>query len=82
MDNVITSPPEPSTEAEYEAALDPMLQELRRHEEWMNRDRQDIERLKAETQVIASHTDSVLANIRKQLDSLQKGGSRSSSSVH
>ena len=52
------------------AALDSLLQEMRRHQERMERDRTEIERLKAETHVIAAHTESVLSSIKRQLDLL------------
>ena len=38
MQNVIASP-EPKTDTEYEAAVDSLLEELRRHEEQMDRNR-------------------------------------------
>ena len=48
------------------------MKEILRHEEQMSRNRVEIDRLKAETQVIGDHTDAVIAGIWKQLDSLRK----------
>ena len=72
MSDTIYSVPEPTTDGEYEAALELLLKELRTHEEHMNRNRVEIECLRAEAQVIASHTDLVLGSILKQLDALRK----------
>jgi hypothetical protein len=72
MSESVFALPEPKTDAEYEAAIDLLLKEMLRHEEQMDRNRAEIERLKAETQVIADHTDTVISGIWKQLDSLRK----------
>ncbi len=74
MENVLSSLPEPKTEADYEAALEVLLGEMRSNEEKMSRDRAEIERLKEETRMIATRTDFVLANVQRQLDQLQKVG--------
>ncbi len=72
MSDSVFSLPEPKTEAEYEVAIDLLMKEILRHEEQMSRNRVEIDRLKAETQVIGDHTDAVIASIWKQLDSLRK----------
>ena len=47
----------PQTDAEYEAAIEQSLAEMKRLREQMNEDQEEIDRLKAETQ-------SILAELR------------------
>jgi hypothetical protein len=74
MENVLGSLAEPKTEAEYEAPVDLLLQELRSHQQRMDQDRLEIDRLKAETRAVAERTDTVLASISKHLEGLHKTG--------
>ncbi len=72
MEERITSISVPKKTADYKAAIDLMLQEMDRIEARMQRDRTDIERLKAETEIIKAHANAVLDSLEKQLISLQK----------
>ena len=62
----------PATDAEYEAEFDLLLQEMTRLEPRMQADRADIERLRAESQVITAHTDAMLDQLDKQLAGLRR----------
>ena len=72
MQDVVSSPeftlPPNATDAEYEALFEQMLAEMRRLNARMDGDRADIERLKAETQVIKASIDARLAQIQALLD--------------
>jgi len=70
MESILASVPEPKTEAEYEAALNALLQQIDASLAQMEQNRVEIERLRAEAQVIAAHTDTVLAGLTRQLDRL------------
>jgi uncharacterized protein YlxW (UPF0749 family) len=73
MENTFPTGLEPETDAECEAAVDLLLDEMRRHQDQMQRNRLEIERLRAESQAIGRHTDSVLADLQRRLDLLQHG---------
>jgi predicted nucleic acid-binding Zn-ribbon protein len=60
----------PRTDAEYEAAIEQMLAEMRRLNERMKDDQTAIERLKAETRALKEETDAVKARLRARLDAL------------
>jgi hypothetical protein len=70
MDERLTSQPKPRTAAEYRAAIDLLLDEMKRLSVQMQQDQAEIDRLKAETRVIAAHTDGVLARIEAQMQAL------------
>ena len=72
VDQVLRSIAEPKTDAEYEAAVDLLFQELRHHQERWDQNRVEIARLRAESEAIGRHTDAVLAEIREQLAALRK----------
>lgn len=63
MENLVSSPPSLQTAAEYEAAVEQLLAEIRRLNEQMQDDRLDIERLRIETQMLKVETRAVLARI-------------------
>lgn len=58
-------------EAQYAAMAKLVSDALRDNEAHMASDRAEIERLKTETEAIASHTDIVLASLRKQIEQLR-----------
>lgn len=59
-------------DAEQETLLNLFFEEVNALHEQMQRDQSDIDRLKAETRLIAAHTDQLLLEIEAQLDALQK----------
>ena len=52
MENTITTEISLKTPADYEAAIDQCLAEMQRLHEQMERDQEDIDRLRAETKAI------------------------------
>ena len=54
MNKTIALEERPKADAEYEAAIDSMVEEMKRMREQMADDQREIERLRAETQVILS----------------------------
>ena len=56
MDSVLSSQPVPKSAADYEAAVEQLLAEMKRLNQQMQSDRTDIERLKAETRTLKAET--------------------------
>jgi type II secretory pathway component PulM len=63
MNEKVLSQPTLETDADYEAAIEQYLAEMRRLNEQMNNDRSDIERLKAETETLKTQTRALLATL-------------------
>ena len=61
MDEKVLAQSTPETDADYEAAIEQYLAEMRRLNEQMKNDRRDIERLKAETETLKTQTRALLA---------------------
>jgi hypothetical protein len=62
--------PEPTTPPEYRAAIDAMIAEMWRIHARLDRNRQEIERLKAETDAIVEDTELIKARLQSRLDDL------------
>ena len=62
----------PKTDAEYEVEFNHLMQEITRIEKMMQSDRADIERLRAESSVITTHTDVMLDQLETQLNRSKK----------
>jgi hypothetical protein len=60
----------PKTAADYKTVINQLLDEMLRLEVQMQYDRVEIERLRAESQVITRHTDLLLDRLGKQLEAL------------
>jgi hypothetical protein len=71
MDDNISLQPALKTAADYKAAIDGLLAEMKRLNALMQNDQTEIDRLKAETRLIAAHTDTVLTRLEAQVNSLQ-----------
>jgi len=71
MAGQITSPPSPRTAAEYRAAIDDLLAEMKRMNEQSDRNWTEIEQLKAESAVIRAQTDKIIAQIDAKLDAIE-----------
>ena len=73
MTNSASVQPEPQTEAEYEAAFERLLVEMKSINDsmvpggQMHSDRCEIERLKAETQVLRNETRALLVSMGAKL---------------
>ena len=67
MNETLAAQAAPKTTAEYKAAIDFLLGEMRRINENIQRDDADIERLKVETRQIAAQSDVRLAQLEAQL---------------
>jgi hypothetical protein len=61
-------------EAEAESILAQTLDELQQIRANMQREQVEIDRLKAESQIITAHTDLLLSRLRTQLDKLTAAG--------
>jgi hypothetical protein len=72
MSEFASFPEEHKMPAEVETILTQMLDEIRVLNEKMRIDQIEIDRLKAESKIITEHTDAVLAQIRVQMDALQR----------
>ncbi len=64
----------PTTNTEYEAEFDRLLQEMTLLDTRMQSDRRDIERFRAESLVITGRTDAMLDQLELQLDRLRRKG--------
>jgi hypothetical protein len=62
----------PKNAADYQAAIDLLLQEMLRLEAQMQIDRAEIERLRAASQAITRHTDAILEQLEKQVGTLRR----------
>lgn len=63
MDNVISAQPLPQNAADYEAAVEQLLAEVKRLNQHMQSDRADIERLKDETRTLKAETRALLLSM-------------------
>lgn len=63
----VSAQPAPLTAAEYEAAFERLMMEVESINEHMQRDRVEIERLKAETKVLAEETGRLKSETRTLL---------------
>ncbi len=63
MTDLTLADPDPTTEAEFEAAFKQMLQEMDRLNQQMEQDRKDIERLKCEADLLKIETRAILATL-------------------
>jgi predicted RNase H-like nuclease (RuvC/YqgF family) len=70
MKDSVSSHPTLETPADYEAAIEECLAEIRRLNEQMQNDRRDIERLKAETHALKTETQKLKAETRASLTRL------------
>lgn len=71
MEERIALSPAPRTAAEYRAAIDGLLAEMKRMNEQSDRTWSEIERLKAESALIRDHTAKVLDRIDARLDAIE-----------
>ncbi|HZO88649.1 MAG TPA: hypothetical protein VFB38_09955 [Chthonomonadaceae bacterium] len=71
MEEKAPSQPRLKIAADYKAAIEECLVEMRRLHEQMDKDQAEIERLKVEARMITAHTDTVLDKIEAQLDALR-----------
>jgi predicted nuclease with TOPRIM domain len=67
MANVASTQTAPQTTAEYEAEFELLMQEAARLNESMDKEQGEIERLKAETQVLAKQTERLKTETRIML---------------
>jgi hypothetical protein len=72
MTELIENLPAPKTVADYKAAIDLLLNEMQRLEAQMHQDREEIHRLRAESEAITRHTDMLLARLEEQIAALGK----------
>lgn len=72
MSDFASFPEEYKMPAEVETILSQMLEEIRILNEKRQLDQIEIDRLKAESRAITAHTDAVLAQIRLQMEELQR----------
>ncbi len=70
MTEITSSVSTPQIEAKAENVLAETLAELRQIRATIQREQKEIDRLKAESQIITAHTDAVLSRLRIQLDTL------------
>jgi hypothetical protein len=63
VDNVVSAQPLPQTAADYEAAVEQLLAEVKRLNQHMQSDRTDIERLKTETRTLKAETRALLLSM-------------------
>ena len=73
MNETLAAQAAPKTTAEYKAAIDFLLGEMRRLNEKMVEDQAEIDRLKAETRTIGAHTDLTLTQLEAQMTALRAG---------
>ena len=67
MKSVTLTQPAPRTDAEYEAAVEELLAEMRQINERMQDNQAAIERLRAESDVIRTETRAILASLGAKL---------------
>jgi len=68
--NVSTWPAEPKTEAEYQAAITQLLDEMQRLNQVMQADQKEIDRLKTDTRRLLAETQAIKARTQARLDAL------------
>jgi peptidoglycan hydrolase CwlO-like protein len=71
MDESISATPTPKTAAEYRAAVDAMVRDIRRMHARMDRNREEINQLKEETNAIKAETEQIKARVRSRLADLR-----------
>lgn len=64
--------PKPRTDAEYQAAIEQILNDMQRDEERMNNNSVASERLKAEMQTVKAHTDTIMTHLLEQIELMTK----------
>jgi hypothetical protein len=67
MEGSVSPPPTPETAADYEAAIEGCLVEIRRLNEQMRNDRDEIERLKTETLALKAENQRLKTETRASL---------------
>lgn len=67
MENFVSSQPVPQTSADYEAAVEQLLAEMKRLNQLIQSDRTDIEQLKAETRTLKAETRALLTSMGAKL---------------
>ena len=67
MNDVVSSQSLPQTAADYEAAVEQLLAEMKRLNQQMQNDRTDTERLKDETQTLKAETRALLLSMGAKL---------------
>ena len=67
MEDSVSSQPTPETAADFEAAVEECLVEIRRLNEQMQGDRNDIEKLKTETLALKAESQRLKAETRAAL---------------
>jgi len=72
MEERIASSPAPRTAAEYRAAIDELLAEMKRMNQQSDRTRAEIEQLKAESAAIRAETEVIKARLDRRLEALAK----------
>ena len=72
MDEIGLTQPNPKTTAGYKAILTHLLAEMDRIDERMDVNRDEIERLKIETQIIKARTRASLSRLQEQIDCLSR----------
>ena len=70
MDNLISSQPAPQTAADYEAAVDAQIKEMKSLNSQMHTDRAEINRLEAETESLKAEAHRLKRETRKLLASM------------
>jgi uncharacterized protein YlxW (UPF0749 family) len=74
MEERISLPPQPKTAAEYRAAIQAILQEIRRLFAEMDRNQAEIDRMRTEIDAVGARTDTALQALQAQLEDLRKTG--------
>jgi len=74
MTDMTSSASTPQVEAEAENILAQTLVELQQISSNIRQEQVEIDRLKAESQIITAHTDMVLSRLRVQLRTLSRAG--------
>jgi hypothetical protein len=64
MAEIVSTQPKLETQADYEAAIEQCLQEIRELNEQMRSDQAAIDRLKAETQQLKAETRAILESLK------------------
>jgi Tfp pilus assembly protein PilN len=70
MDEALSAQQGPKTPAEYRVAIDALIVEMWRMHARMDRNRHEIERLKAETDAITQDTERIKAILQSRRDDL------------
>ena len=74
MTDMTSSMSTPQVEAEAENILAQIIVELQQISANIQQEQVEIDRLKAESQIITAHTDTVLSRLRVQLSALAEAG--------